>query len=335
MATDPHTDHFDWEDFMGDTLELSAEAVGAWLRCLFKMRKAPIRGRLSLTVSGFGKLFGKSPAKARAIIDELVSNGVADLSDEHFLFEETDLESGKNEKRNGRVTRRNVLSRESNAEDNAIVTLENRRMYRLWKKRNGNAIRQLRFRQKKNGSPRNAKVTRKVTRRNANVTFDENAKNGSSHIGPRVRARVREEFKDLNTEEEKRKPQHRVTPSRIPDPFPITPEMWAWLAENIPDLDDPVGRHHDWVEHWTNETGPKAEKLNWFLTWQKGMRLARKWQEEDRKNGTSIQNGTGNSTNTRAARAVQKHNVIEAAKSRIAERDRQRGVRGSDPGGSE
>jgi hypothetical protein len=61
----------------------------------------------------------------------------------------------------------------------------------------------------------------------------------------------------------------------------------------------------------------------------------RKEIEKQEKNGTSIQNGTRNSTDARAERAVQKHNVIEAAKSRIAERERARGVSGSDTGGGE
>lgn len=84
-------------------------------------------------------------------------------------------------------------------------------------------------------------------------------------------------------------PPKRATPklTRIPEPFPIMPEMWAWLAENIPDLENPNTAHADFVEYWTNAPPGKAEKLNWKLTWQRGMRLARKWQEEDKQNGTN------------------------------------------------
>lgn len=79
----------------------------------------------------------------------------------------------------------------------------------------------------------------------------------------------------------------KQTATRIPNRFPITPEMWQWLVEELPDLRDPKGAHANWVEHWTNQSGPKAEKLDWMLAWQKGMRLAKKWQDEDKLNGNS------------------------------------------------
>jgi hypothetical protein len=112
------------------------------------------------------------------------------------------------------------------------------------------------------------------------------------------RLRVKSNKKEVRKEEEKRgaeaapkKPPSRSAkqvklPTRIPDPFPITPEMWAWLAENIPDLDDPNAMHANFIEYWTNAKQGKAEKINWILTWQKGMRLAKKWQDEKHgKNG--------------------------------------------------
>lgn len=301
MAIDPHTDEFDWDAFMRDTMEVSSTAAGSWLRCLYKMRISPIHGRLTLRVTGFATLFGMTPAKARAIIDELVVNGVANKSDEHFLSEETDLESEK-------VTARNGALRNSNAEDNAIVTLENRRMFRKWKSRNSNKLRQLRFRENKKKTKRNGNVTPPVTQTSR---FAKNAKNDDAHIEPRARGRVRKEFKELREEEEQSRTPRRVTPHRLPNPFPITPEMWAWLAENIPDLEDPNGRHHDWVDHWTNETGTKGERIDWLLTWQSGMRKARKWQEEDRKNGTGKQNG--NRTSEREKSSERNHNTREFA----------------------
>lgn len=76
-------------------------------------------------------------------------------------------------------------------------------------------------------------------------------------------------------------------PVRIPEPFKLTPERWAWLAENLPGLNDPNAAHANFVEYWTNAPPGKAEKLNWELAWQKGMRLAKKWQDEDAKNGTT------------------------------------------------
>jgi len=72
-------------------------------------------------------------------------------------------------------------------------------------------------------------------------------------------------------------------PARIPDPFPINAEMSIWLAEELPGLENPKDAHASFVEHFTNKTGAKALKINWLLTWQKGMRNAKKWQDEDKE----------------------------------------------------
>jgi hypothetical protein len=70
---------FDWDAFMRDTLELSIEATGAWLRCLYKMRLAATRGRLSWPLLTYAKLFGETEEGARLVIDEIADYGVGNL----------------------------------------------------------------------------------------------------------------------------------------------------------------------------------------------------------------------------------------------------------------
>jgi uncharacterized protein YdaU (DUF1376 family) len=104
----------------------------------------------------------------------------------------------------------------------------------------------------------------------------------------------KEEEKELSNESSKKTKSAAsvAVPTRIPKPFPITPEMYAWLAEEFPEGFDHKTAHENFIEYWTNETGAKALKLDWNLTWKKGMRLAKKWQDEDR-NAASGKNGTG------------------------------------------
>lgn len=146
-------------------------------------------------------------------------------------------------------------------ESNGNVTLTNRRMFREWEARKNNAERQERWRERH--------------RDNAEVT--ETSQNASYVV----------ENKSLDKEIEKpQKGKVRKTKagSRIPDPFPLTDEMIAWAETNVPGL-RLVTAHDNFIEYYTNLTTKKAYKLDWMLTWQKGMKLALQWQlADDAKN---------------------------------------------------
>lgn len=183
-------------------------------------------------------------------------------------------------------------------ESNGNVTLTNRRMHRAFSDRKHNAERQARYRE-----------SRSIGESNGNVT--KNAKNASSYV-------LREEIK-----KEKKEKRKNVASTRIPDPFPLTDEMIDWARVNHPTL-NVVGAHADFIEYWTNNTTAKALKVNWLLTWQKGMKFALKWQEQDSKNGTS----TGNYRTDRQREAVESRNRREQVRQRVSDRDR--GVSGPD-----
>ena len=69
-------------------------------------------------------------------------------------------------------------------------------------------------------------------------------------------------------------PRKRGT--RIPENFPVTPEMVAWARAQCPNVD---GRHETakFVDYWTAASGRNAVKLDWVATWRNWMRKA----EED------------------------------------------------------
>lgn len=69
---------FDWDAFHVDTMEASAAATGSWIRCLYKMRRSVTRGRLSLSISQYARLFGTSPEQAQAIITEISTLGIGE-----------------------------------------------------------------------------------------------------------------------------------------------------------------------------------------------------------------------------------------------------------------
>lgn len=60
-------------------------------------------------------------------------------------------------------------------------------------------------------------------------------------------------------------PRKRGT--RIPDPFVVTSEMWAWAADRCPLVD---GRRSTemFVNHWRARTGQIATKKDWPATWR-------------------------------------------------------------------
>lgn len=130
-------EQFDWNAFIDDTNELSLAAVGGWLKCLHKMRKSVTRGRISMPIEGYARMFGSSVDQAKRVIDELLSFGTASS-------EVSDI--------------------------NENITLINRRMYRDWKTREDNRIRQLEFQQRKRAE--------QAKENNGNIT----AHNGNSTL---------------------------------------------------------------------------------------------------------------------------------------------------------
>jgi hypothetical protein len=67
---------FNWSDFIDDTNELSLAAVGAWIKCLHKMRKSVTRGRISMPIEGYARMFGSSVDQAQRVVDEIAEFGV-------------------------------------------------------------------------------------------------------------------------------------------------------------------------------------------------------------------------------------------------------------------
>lgn len=64
----------------------------------------------------------------------------------------------------------------------------------------------------------------------------------------------------------KKEPKERT---RIPEPFPLTPEMIANYRENYSELrKDVVAIHRKFINHWTDATGKQALKSDWPATWR-------------------------------------------------------------------
>jgi hypothetical protein len=142
-------------------------------------------------------------------------------------------------------------------ESNGNITLTNRRLFRAFKEQESNKHRQAKYRERHANEQRNGKVT----------NDDKNA----------LLLLEKEIYKERKKERKK-----GVSGTRIPNPFPLTDEMIEWADANCPGL-RLVTAHADFIEYWTNLTTAKAMKIDWNLTWQKGMRLALKWQQENLK----------------------------------------------------
>lgn len=218
-------DQFDWDAFHRDTRELSLEARGAWWDCLYKMRLSPTRGRVSMPLSSYSILFGKTNQVTQRVLNEIGMLKVGEV-----------------------VTERN-----------GNVTVINRRMYRRFCELEGNKHRQSVFRERHRAGERNGNVTQML----------QSTKNTSSSS---------EEYINKDLEKKQKK---RVEATRIPDPFPLTEEMIDWANANTPGL-RLIEAHDRFVEYWTNNTTARAVKVNWQLTWRTGMKLALKWQDENR-----------------------------------------------------
>ncbi len=159
-------------------------------------------------------------------------------------------------------------------ESNGNVTVINRRMYRKHQERE---------------SARNRQKNRRTR-----ISGDHGSDGGHANVTNTPKLRVVEEESLTNVEEQK--PQKRasanVTATRIPKPFPLTDAMREWAATECIGLDLETA-HENFIEYWTNRTGVRGEKVDWYMTWRKGMKLALKWQKENQRT-----HGTGtNSTN--------------------------------------
>ena len=123
-------EQFEWDAFIRDTNELSLAGVGAWLKCLYKMRLSVTRGRITMPIEGYARMFGSLIEQAERVVDEISMFGVGDCE----------------------------------RHDNGNITLTNRRMYRIWSAKEANRIRQLRWQKEHRTdepSKNNASITKK------------------------------------------------------------------------------------------------------------------------------------------------------------------------------
>lgn len=155
-------------------------------------------------------------------------------------------------------------------EANGNVTLINRRMFRKWQEQDAMKIRQRNYR------------AQAVTAKNGNKDGPDAVCHGSVTDLSQNALLVEEGITNGNSQ--KKKQRRLVSSSRIPDPFPLTPEMEAWALLNCPHL-KVKSAHESFVEYWTNNTTAKSYKVDWMLTWRKGMKLALKWQTENQTRG--------------------------------------------------
>jgi hypothetical protein len=65
-------------------------------------------------------------------------------------------------------------------------------------------------------------------------------------------------------------PQKRRRGTRIPPDFAVTPEMVAWARKRVPNVDGRT-ETEKFVNHWRSESGQRAVKLDWVLTWKNWM----------------------------------------------------------------
>lgn len=59
--------------------------------------------------------------------------------------------------------------------------------------------------------------------------------------------------------------------TRIPEPFPVTPEMVAWARRECPGLDHRAVTI-EFVDYWRAVAGAKGVKLDWEATWRNWLR---------------------------------------------------------------
>jgi hypothetical protein len=238
-------EEFDFDAYYRDTRRLSIDARGAWMDCLYQMRLESPRGRISEPVTVYATMFGCDRKKAQRVIAEITERRVAD----HVV------------------------------EGNGHITLINRRMFREWQSEESERVATNERQRRRRGT----QIPTSVTETNGNKDGPQNDVSRFGHgnvtkSGQNASSSVEEI--NLNTSSQQKKTKRLVDSSRIPDPFPITSEMTEWAKVNVADL-RLADAHDRFVEYWTNSTQAKAWKVNWVLAWQKGMKLAMKWQSEN------------------------------------------------------
>lgn len=65
-------------------------------------------------------------------------------------------------------------------------------------------------------------------------------------------------------------PQKRRRGTRIPPDFAVTKEMVEWARDRVPNVDGRL-QTEKFINHWRAESGQKAVKLDWVLTWKNWM----------------------------------------------------------------
>lgn len=149
-------------------------------------------------------------------------------------------------------------------ETDGNVTLINRRMFRKWQEQQD-----ANYRQAKHRNPFIA-----VTEENGNKDGDLERRHEIVTNGEKSPSYKKKVNKGLE------KKIKSPVATRIPDPFPLSSEMIEWIGLNCPGLRY-ESAHESFVEYWTNNTTAKAKKLDWMMTWRKGMKLALRWQQEN------------------------------------------------------
>jgi len=130
-------------DLVRDLEEHPLEITGAWILILAKLWYEPERGKSTKTIEQWSKILRIDAQNTKRILDYIKREKIGDVTE-----------------RNGKVTERN-----------GKVTVVNRRMYREYKAKVGNKLRQQRFRGKRQS---NAKVTRPSSSSSSSSSIKEN-----------------------------------------------------------------------------------------------------------------------------------------------------------------
>ncbi len=67
-----------------------------------------------------------------------------------------------------------------------------------------------------------------------------------------------------------RGPSRSTAGTRIPEPFPVTPDMADWAREHAPTCG--TEDHDTFVDYWRGKPGAAGKKLDWAATWRNWMR---------------------------------------------------------------
>lgn len=114
-------------DWVQDTRPLSCEAKGAWIDILCSMWLSPIRGKLTIPVSGYARIIGTDKDNAQTIIDELTRYKICDsVTESNGDVTLISRRMAKDEKERGQTKKRVQKYRDKDKQDdcNDSVTLE-------------------------------------------------------------------------------------------------------------------------------------------------------------------------------------------------------------------